>query len=264
MVNLVDLPTVLLHVMCSFLNQREARICRLTCKMIGDVADCYAFQELVFYLHHDNFEMLQHFANHRIISKNVKSLVYVTKVLKLQQLSYEKYMSQIIEAETAFEWGHAKHIASSDIQSWSNCTDDGFRNIEAYQQYLQVHQRQHDILANGEDLTVLKNVIPKFTSLHSIMVSADQCFRHCLQEKAPLDEICVRYRTEDLEPMACRQIGSVLLPLVGLDPRLRALRLGCVDGSCTCGSASTGVARSVNFQQDEGHVPQYYNVRSAN
>lgn len=225
------LPPEILHTTCSFLDDRDARSLRLTCKTIGAVADCYAFQQLTFYLHTGDFDMLRYFASHDIFAKNVRSLIYITDILPLRRLSFRKFL--VRAKENAQKWVESMHPGArprtrTDTRSKSShsrptFTDNDFRNV--YNTYVELHERQARLLAGGEDFAVLKDVVPKFTRLRNIIVSADYWFRELEACSTPFDDILIPARDE-LDPKACRQTGSLLMPLVGLSPRIQSLCLG--------------------------------------
>lgn len=228
-----QLPPEILHTTCSFLDDTDARSLRSTCKTIGAVADCYAFQHLTFYLHSGDFDMLRYFASHDTFAKNVRSLVYITDILSLRRLSFKKFL--VRAKENAQKWiesirpGARPRTRSETRRSKLSHArptfdDEELRNV--YNKYVELHERQATLLAGGEDFAVLREVVPKFSRLRNIIVSADYWFRELLQaRRTPFDEILIP-ATDALDSKACRQIGSLLMPLVGLSPRLQSLCLG--------------------------------------
>lgn len=229
--SLLELPPEILHTACSFLDEKDARILRLTCKRIGVVADCYAFQRLVFYLHAGDFDMLRYFASHDVFSKNVKSLIYTTDLLPERRLSLRKFVARLQLDDrwykTVYSRGSQETKGTRPLERPQQ-TGDSVK--KAYDKYVEVHQRQSEILANGEDFAVLKDVVPKFTGLREIIVSSRNYFREFTWVRTPFDALCLR-ANDELEPQACRHIGSLLLPLVGLGPKIQSLCLTQVDWS---------------------------------
>lgn len=226
-----QLPTEILHTTCSFLDDKNARLLRLTCKTIGAVADCYAFQQLKFYLHPGDFDMLRYFADHDIFAKNVRSLVYITDILPPKRVSFRKFLARAnkhgekwIEvmrsgARTTAWTGERSKLPHQRPAHF----DQQLRDI--YDEYVELHERQVKLLAGCEDFAALKDVVPKFSRLRNITVSADYCFREVEVCWTPFDETLAPIR-DVLDPKACRQVGSLLLPLVGLSPRIQSLWLG--------------------------------------
>lgn len=226
-----QLPPEILHTICSFLDDKNARLLRLSCKTIGVVADCYAFPQLTFFLHPDDFDMLRYFANHDIFAKNVRSLVYITEMLPPRLLSSTKFLAR---AKQYSKNGMEAMRSSARTTTWtrttsklphqqSNHTDQQLKDI--YDEYVEAHEKQTRLLADGEDFTALKDIVPKFSRLRNIIVSADYWFREISVGRTPFGGILAPI-TNLLEPKACRQVGSVLLPLVGLSPRIEGLWLG--------------------------------------
>lgn len=226
-----QLPPEILHTTCSFLDDKNARLLRLTCKKIGAVADCYAFQDLTFYLHPGDFDMLRYFANHDIFAKNVRSLVYITDMLPAKRVSFRKFLARA--NKYGEKWievmrSRARTTAWTGTRSklphqQPTYIDQQLRDI--YDEYVELHERQVKLLACGEDFAALKDVVPKFSRLRNIVVSANYWFREMRVYCTPFNHILVP-ATDVLDPTACRQIGSLLLPLVGLSPRIQSLCLG--------------------------------------
>lgn len=226
--SLIELPPELLHATCSFLDDQDLRLLRLTCRTIGAVADCHAFQTLMFYLHDGDFEMLRYFANHKVFSKSVTTLVYVTSFLPQRRLSFEEWLGRK-SARLAKRGPWTKDGLPSKRPVY---TEDATRRI--YDKYAALHNRQTQILANGEDFALFKEVLPKFIGLREIVVSARSWFLQSKdRRRTPFDEILLK-PSDHLKPTAWRQIGSLMLPMVELGPRIQSLSLGAVFWSFLC------------------------------
>lgn len=229
--NLAELPPEVLHAVGAFLTEKEARALRLTCKRIEAVANCYAFQHLTFYLHHGDFDMLRYFANHETFSKYVRSLIYVTDTLAERRLSLKKFIHNKTTSDK-FWYETLRAIVRPEARSRlplerPDYTPADFEAV--YQKYLDAHARQTDILATSQDFALFRDIIPKFTGLRDIMVSAEW-FRECRWGRTPFDAIFVQAQDE-LRPSACRHVASLLLPLVDQSPSLQSLCVGTVHWS---------------------------------
>lgn len=230
--SLAELPPEILHTVGSFLDEKDARVWRLTCRKMGAVASCYAFQQLTFYLYHGDFEMLKHFANHDIFSKYVRSLIYVTDVLPERRMSLNKFITKKKTSDDLW-YKTLQPIVRPQARTRlplerPKYSDHDFEVV--YHKYLDAHARQTDILATAEDFALFRDILPKFTGLRHIMVSAESWFREFMWARRPFDAIFVQAH-DDLQPSACRQVASLLLPLVGQSPTLESLRLGTVHWS---------------------------------
>lgn len=114
---------------------------------------------------------------------------------------------------------------------------------------MNAHQHQSNTLADREDFAVLRDVVPRFTCSRAIMVSAGSSLREILAARRPYDQISVEPGNM-LQPKACRNISSLLLPLIGLGPRLRSLCPREVDWTFL------SVSRHVQIQPNDGYLPQ--------
>lgn len=234
--NILDMPPDILHLVCEYLDPKHARTLRLTCRKIGAVADCYAFPELTFYLHHDDFEMLRYFANHIVFSRHVKSLIYIVETLKPRCMNYKKFVSAKNEEEAMYR--NVLSSLKSDPDSIRRLsafhqTHSNKTMREKYHEYTKIHQLQCNILDNSTDFAVLRDVIPKFYNLRCIVVSALNSFRPFKPARTPFDGGLVR-AVDHIKPRGLRQVASILMPLIELPTRLQAMYLGELDWSFLC------------------------------
>lgn len=230
---LSDSPPEIIHLICEFLDVTDVRIFRLVCRTIGSTAASHAFPELVFFLHHGDFEMLRYFADHPIYPRHVKSLVYSCDVLEPRRLSFKKFVAEKRQREdVSWRFRSGLELKKTKKRVPPPPKEDSEEFLKsAYQRYTQAHDQQDSMLAEGFDFTVLREVIPKFSNLKDIMISADLCFREGRRHKKPFDALFT-YSSDYLKPSGCRHVGSLLLPLVGSPTiQLRSLRLGTVDWS---------------------------------
>lgn len=226
---LLELPIDILHTVCSLLTPSEARLFRLTCKAVGSVADCHAFPELSISVRPGDFAMLRHFANHPVFYKCVKSLVYFTTKLRPEVYSYEEVEADMMIGIKADQDRRARHTSSQRaLLPPPIYTHQDIERI--YRNYYKAHKHETYFLAENQDIFVLRDVIPKFVALRHVKVSGAWQYRdRDVQPWTSFKPILSLVR-DSLEPVALRQIGSVmfplLLPLDGLGPRLRTLDLG--------------------------------------
>ena len=235
MMLLTDLPPELIHLIFTCLDVKDVRRSRLSCRTLKAIAASHAFPELSFYLHPSDFEMLRHFADHPEYARNVRSVVYGCDVLKPRCLSFKKFVIQKQDTDNINwdikQWQHKQYKKPGPPPPLPQKDSDEFLQ-EAYERYKQTHDQQTRIIAEGRDFSVLKSVIPQFSNLKDITVSADHCFREGENHKTPFNGLLV-HAYDFLEPAGCRQAGSVLMALVGLPTghHLRSLRLGTIDWS---------------------------------
>ncbi|KUI71902.1 hypothetical protein VM1G_07512 [Cytospora mali] len=234
MYTLREIPVELIHLICSFLNVRDVRRLRLTCRKVGAVAASYALAELVFYLHHGDFEMLRYFADHPEYSGHVKSLAYSVKVLEMQSLSFGDFAEQKLQHDRDLWYNRPVFDMDHEPREDSEEFLQG-----AYQRYRQVHDPQTRIVAERLDATTLQEVIPKFRNLKSVMVLQGEQFkldwsffvRGCKMPKTPFDNLLVPVINYPGRA-CCHHMDSLLLPLRTLPTnQLRTLRLGEIDWS---------------------------------
>lgn len=217
---LTGLPLEVIDHVCTFLDVRDICAVRLTRRSFTNVAPWKLFNRLVFYLHHDDFEMLRHFANHLVYAHYVTSLVYKTDVLEPRRLSLEEFVAQKREIDK--KSGTVSHPPQEN-------SVDSLR--EAFERYKHIHHQQSHILAEDLDFTILEEVVPKFPKLQCIIVSARDCPPEDGIPMKPFEDLLV-YPGDYLKPYGSRHVSSLLRPLVGLRYiHLQKLRLGMIDWS---------------------------------
>ncbi|ROW02402.1 hypothetical protein VMCG_06072 [Cytospora schulzeri] len=234
--NLTDFAPELIHLICSFLDVQDVRIFRLVCKTLGAVATSHVLSELVVFRYYRDLEMLRHFADHPDYSQHVRSLVYVCDVLNMlkgQPLSFKKFAYEKEQGDY-IRW--VKDPENDKImRAPPNPSLGGLRppppqnseesSSEAYKRYSHAYAQQSHVLAEELDVTLLRDIVPKFLNLKSITVtSVDYSYRG-EERKLPSDDLFVSAK-QCLEPPGNHQTNALLLPLMGLKTiQLRSLKL---------------------------------------
>ncbi|KAI1374800.1 hypothetical protein F4677DRAFT_156509 [Hypoxylon crocopeplum] len=212
------IPPELLCIICSFLDIEDIRRFRLCCKAFADAGACFAFREVVFYLHHHDLDMLRSISLHPIASKNVRSLVYVGHTLDPTKETLDDFhksycMIRRAEMYIAFRTGEAPPpvVGEQQLQML-------YKNYEA------TVDRQENIIWNNADISCIREAISRFTSLQEVTMSCDFWFLKN-GRKSPF-EGCLLKPNDYLEPTGCRQLDSLLSAIFEADIKLRRLSAG--------------------------------------
>ncbi|ROW15582.1 hypothetical protein VPNG_02164 [Cytospora leucostoma] len=142
------------------------------------------------------------FANHPVYSRCVTTLVYKSDVLKPQRLSFEEFVAQQREIN------RQKPVTASQPPQ----QDSGDFLREAFERYKHVHHQQSHILAEQLDFTILQEVVPRFSKLQCIVVSARDCSPEDGISIKPFDDLLV-CPGDHLKPYGSRHVSSLLQPL---------------------------------------------------
>ncbi|KAI0854024.1 hypothetical protein F5Y00DRAFT_64912 [Daldinia vernicosa] len=213
----VMIPEILCLI-CSHLDIEDIRRFRLCCKAFADAGACFAFREIIFYLHPHDFDMLRHISLHPIASKNVRSLIYVGHTLESPKKSwdeFQKYYSDIRSVEKII----AQHANETPPPRIGNQ-----QLLRLYKNYEVAIDEQEKMLNNKEDISCLKEVISRFSSLQEITMSTQFEFGRGTR-KTPF-EGCLVKPGDELTPMGCRQLDSLLSAVFEADIKLRRLTAG--------------------------------------
>ncbi|KAI1804567.1 hypothetical protein F4811DRAFT_274397 [Daldinia bambusicola] len=208
----------ILCLICSYLDIEDIRRFRLCCRAFANAGACFAFRKLVFYLHPLDFEMLRHISMHPIASKNVRSLVYIGHTLELPKKSLEDFLdyysavrrAEIIVAQTSKETPPPR-LGNDQL-------------LMLYKNYETAIEEQKKVLINDEDISCLKEIISRFPSLQGITMSCDFWFWPG-KNKTPFGG-CLIPPGDELEPVGCRQLDSLLSAIFQTDIKLRRLTAG--------------------------------------
>ncbi|ORY57832.1 uncharacterized protein BCR38DRAFT_353927 [Pseudomassariella vexata] len=220
-----QLTPEIIHVVCSFLEIKDLRNFRLTCRAYGDIAACHALREVVFYLHYEDFKALEAISRHPIVSKNVNSLVYVAHALPTPMLSFDEFVADYYSERE-------DHQAYMDLHSLLRNRPSPplkTRQLRAsYRKYKETMEHQIRIIENREDYHCLRDVISRLPALQEIMISSDNWEREAATYKTPFDG-CMQRPYVELRPEGCRQLVTVLEAVASAGTQLRKLAAGSLD-----------------------------------
>ncbi|KAF2996954.1 hypothetical protein E8E14_002845 [Neopestalotiopsis sp. 37M] len=234
-----NLSAELLHDVCACLKIEDVLAFRLVCKVFADVGAAYMLPEVSFYMLEAEFTRLRAIADHPIISKHVRSLTYYAEVLDAEKITFPAYVREHTrEQASARTWnGFFKatpKLDSADLPLLRS-------NYQAYERTMRLQQ---DIIENAHDVTCLKEVIPKFTSLRQATMSSTGCFYdekarwRVWDEARPLHLRKVRKSPFEnapcsagnpLEPEGKRHTNGLIAGLVATKVQLEGFRAGVLD-----------------------------------
>ncbi|OTA96275.1 hypothetical protein M434DRAFT_27921 [Hypoxylon sp. CO27-5] len=208
----------ILCIICSFLDIDDVRRFRLCCRAFADAAACVVHREIVFYLHHDDFDMLRRISLHPIASKNVRSLVYIGHTLGPPRESLEQFQDSYDSIRTAEE---IKAVQMKEPIPPEKTEEE---LIKLYKNYEATMDQEEKIVRNDEDFSFLKEVIPRFTSLQEITMSCHFWFWRGSM-KTPF-ESCLVNPGANILPIGCRHLDSLLSAVFEADIKLKRLTAG--------------------------------------
>ncbi|KAI0384673.1 hypothetical protein F5Y04DRAFT_218954 [Hypomontagnella monticulosa] len=208
----------ILCLVCSFLAIEDVRRFRLCCRAFADAGARFAFREVVFYLHKDDLDMLRHISLHPIASKNVRSLVYVGHIMAMPKKSLDEFRNHCATIQE-----DAEYFAEEDNVP----PPPKIRRLQLkrlYEKYEITMDQQKKILEDNEDITCIREVISRFSSLREITMSCRSQFWPD-QSKTPFQG-CLLNPNDELRPSGCRQLNSLLSAVFEADIKLRGLTAG--------------------------------------
>ncbi|KAI1209369.1 uncharacterized protein F4807DRAFT_91619 [Annulohypoxylon truncatum] len=168
-------PDIFLRI-CSFLSPSDARSLRLCCKTLANIGARYGFRNITLYVNKSDFDMLRAFSRHPVISKNIRTLTYMPETL-LRETHPLYYSIQEYANFSASNYYMTKRVKKSK-QNWlpNGALDNLPISIEDiqenYRHYMITAQEQFQIVDGKEDFALLKEVLPKLTSLEGIYVGS--------------------------------------------------------------------------------------------
>lgn len=211
----------ILHIVCEFLEIQSVRRFRQCCKIWADVGACYAFREIVFYLHKEDLDILKSISLNENAARNVKWLTYVGDTLNPTKRTFEEYC----------------HYYNTYVRNMDRLLAKALHNrppprpiqtaqLEVlYRQYEVLLAQQEEILMTGRDFQVIKEAITRFSALQQITMTTDQQFYGGKTLLSPYDGILVR-PGHHLKPWGCRQLDSIFSAVAETDIRLKRLQAG--------------------------------------
>ncbi|KAI1396662.1 hypothetical protein F4819DRAFT_120245 [Hypoxylon fuscum] len=209
----------ILCIICSFLDIEDVRRFRLCCKAFADAGACFAYREVVFYLHHRDLDMLRHISQHPIASRNVRSLIYIGHTMGSPGKSldeFRRFYAALREGE--------KFVAET-LQEPPPPRIGNLQLESLYKTYMATVEQEEKILRDDLDMSCLKDAISRFTSLQEVTMSTDFWFYWGREHKTPF-EGCLLKPGDELQPTGCRQLDSLLTAVSATDLKLKKLRAG--------------------------------------
>ncbi|OTB14732.1 hypothetical protein K445DRAFT_126063 [Daldinia sp. EC12] len=208
----------ILYLICSYLDIEDVRRFRLCCRTFADVGACFAFREIVFYLHPHDFDMLRHISLHPTASKYVRSLVYIGHTLELPKKSLDEFLDYYYENR------RAEKVMAQVMNEPPPPPLDQRQLFRLYENYETTIDQQIMALSNADDVYCPQEIIPRFPSLQEITMSSDFWFWHG-KHKTPFDG-CLVSPGDELQPVGCRHLDSLLSAISQTDIKLRRLTAG--------------------------------------
>ncbi|KAI1877866.1 uncharacterized protein JN550_000048 [Neoarthrinium moseri] len=199
------IPLEILHLVCSKLDLEDVYPFRLINRRCAEVGASRTFEEVVFYLHPDDFQQLRNIAQN--YPHYVKSLICKNTILK-DGVTFQEF-------ERSFNvdsGGRKRRVAPSMSQE---------RLREEYAKYISSWKDQDGWLKDGDDIGYLAEVISNFTQLKSIYPIASGRFA-VLPGKSPFDQILSIFHTE-AQPIGCRPMALLLSGLRNSEARLETI-----------------------------------------
>ncbi|XXG96352.1 Subunit of heteropentameric Replication factor C (RF-C) [Hypoxylon texense] len=207
----------ILGIICSFLDIKDVRRFRLCCKAFADVGACFVHRNIVFFLHHGDFEMLQRISLDPVASKNVRSLVYSNQVLVTPKLTWERFRSSYATLRHLEKcMGRYRNIPPTPlIGVW--------QLLKLYEDYEITIDQQEKIMQANADFSHIREAISRFPALQEVTVSSGGWFWD--GKKTPFDS-CLGLGVNLLEPVGCRHLDALLAALFEADIKLKKLTAG--------------------------------------
>ncbi|KAI1337369.1 hypothetical protein F5Y15DRAFT_160099 [Xylariaceae sp. FL0016] len=213
----------ILDLVCSYLDVADVRRFRLCCRAFAHVAARYVFREIVFYLHHDDLDILRRLSMDPVISKNIHSIAYICATLDTRRMSRDDFQSEYNHKRN-LEKVCARYSNERPPPRLSNAQLDAF-----YRRYQLVMDHQDRILAEGIDFSILGEVMLRLTSLRNATVSSDFRFHpsqvRSRRRKTPFDS-CLVAPSWYLDPEACRHVDALLSAVCQSNIQLEQLTIG--------------------------------------
>ncbi|KAI5860397.1 hypothetical protein GGS23DRAFT_235316 [Durotheca rogersii] len=216
----------ILCLICSFLDIKDVRRFRLCCRAFADAGACFVHNEVVFYLHPTDLEMLRTISLHPIASKNVLSLVYVG--LTMERAS--EYSTADTRKMNLYEFcGHLAIVKTREAMArrqfgLPTTKIDLDQFVVPYKNYDATVAQQEKILQENADISCIEEAVSRFPSLEEVTMASGTWSRKG-KRKTPFDS-CMVIPGEFLLPEGCRQLDSLLSAVYKANIKLRKLTVG--------------------------------------
>ncbi|KAI6091725.1 hypothetical protein F4821DRAFT_225444 [Hypoxylon rubiginosum] len=207
----------ILGIICSFLDIKSVRRFRLCCKAFAHVGACYAYRNVVFFLHHGDLDMLNRISLDPIASKNVRSLVYMNYTLGRRKMGREDFR-QCYSTMRHFEKFLARQrgLAPAPPMDHNDLS-------KLYEEYEATLEQQEKILQANTDFSRIREAVSRFPALQEITMSSDSWF---WSGKNTPFKSSLGLAAGLLEPMGCRHLDSLLAAVSEADIKLKKLSAG--------------------------------------
>ncbi|CAJ2513150.1 Uu.00g012690.m01.CDS01 [Anthostomella pinea] len=215
-------PPEVLHLIFSHLPSSEARSVRRCSKTFADIGAYHGFKKISLFLCRADFMKLGAVADHPIISKSVKTLVYNAANLMEPALTLGEYIERTSSPAfrpqveiTEPNWLPETALLKERLRTFAFSTFSERERISAediaenYAQYLKAVHEQRRILATKEDFVLFKDTLPKLTTLRSIVVFNHAWYTGDTTPKSPFDAFFC-YSLISHEPHGARQTEAIL------------------------------------------------------
>ncbi|KAI1769950.1 hypothetical protein F4818DRAFT_434833 [Hypoxylon cercidicola] len=212
----ITIPEIL-GIICSFLDLKDVHRFRLCCKAFADIGASYAYRNVVFYLHHGDFDMLQRIAMHPIASRNVRSLVYMNHTLASPKIPLERFRATYATVRRLEKY-MARHRNMPPPPLISSLQLE-----KLYEDYETALEQQEKIVQANADFSRIREAISRFPALQEVIMSSDDWF--WVGKNSPFVS-CLDLGGSIMQPLGCRHLDSILNAVFEANIRLKKLAAG--------------------------------------
>ncbi|KAI1760630.1 hypothetical protein GGR53DRAFT_522976 [Hypoxylon sp. FL1150] len=198
----------ILGIICSFLDTKDVRRFRLCCKAFADVGACYAYRNVVFFLHQGDFDVLERISLDPIASKNVRSLVYINYLLSDRKLSLDDFR-QSYATRRQFEkfFARSRGIPLSPLV-------DAAQLERSHAEYEMLYQQQQKMLRAQSDYERIRDAVSRFPALQEVVMTNEDWF--WTSRKTPFG-FNLGIAASHLLPVGCRHLDALLAAVAAAD-----------------------------------------------
>ncbi|RYP49377.1 hypothetical protein DL769_011080 [Monosporascus sp. CRB-8-3] len=210
------LPEIL-HIVCSFLSIDDIINFRLVSKTFADIGAAYMLPEVTFYLHEEELKRLRDISLHPIFSRHVFSLTYFAQALDSPKVSFREFVR---DYKQEMKWNKTKKVFSPT------------QLLAEYKKYEEAADKQDVIMRTQADITLLKEVMPRFPNLEQVTMSSDLMFYEGIyrtRRSKPFDKIQRGNNRYSLDPEGVRPLEALLSANADVKCDLKQLRAGTMD-----------------------------------
>lgn len=168
-------------------------------------------------MHPKDFARLAEISSHGVLARSVRELTYHTTLYETPAGTFDEFK----EDYKSKVWSYFREHPSD----WNVRFSADSTLLSEYGKYLYVVAVQHQMDVNMADLTLLKDVIAKFTGLKNVTMSSENCFLRWPGRRTPFERPC-KMLTEWPQPEGIRQLEVLLEALIHNKVKLDSLRAG--------------------------------------